>query len=275
MTRFCGRDLEALEELVLVADELAQPEIALVIAVGEGLGALHLHHPRRGLHQAVVRERGGIGKPAAELVEGVHDRPARGRRTAAADAGARREQIVEADDGCVGHGASILTTACHVNVTGAELTRPEGGYIVASWQSQPRSRSCAGAGTHPARSSRSCGTTSSAACARRAALLRHHRLRGKRRPADRERRAERPGHRLPRRARPGQDAHGPPPRQSPRRGDAGHGRMRDQRRPPRPHLPGVHAQAGRARATPRRSPGSPAIAATARSSPPPTSPSPT
>ena len=97
------RDLEALEERVLVADQLAQAAVALVIPVGQRLGALGLHHPGGSLDDAVVREGRGIREAAAELVERVLDRPRRRRRAPPADAAAGREQIVEAGDGCGGH----------------------------------------------------------------------------------------------------------------------------------------------------------------------------
>ena len=54
--RFSGVDLEPLEERVLVADHLAQPAIALGLAVVQRLSALLLHHPRGGVDEAVVRD---------------------------------------------------------------------------------------------------------------------------------------------------------------------------------------------------------------------------
>ena len=70
----------------------------------------------------------------------------------------------------------------------------------------------------------------------RDAVPRHLRLRGDRSAADRERHPRRAGHHLPRRARPGEDAHRAQPDQPARRSDPGHRRVGDQRRPLQPDL---------------------------------------
>ena len=63
-----------------------------------------------------------------------------------------------------------------------------------------------------------------------------YRLRRHRHPPAPERHPLRPGHHLPRRARPGEVAHDPRPRQPARRRDPGHRRQRGQRRPVRADL---------------------------------------
>ena len=75
-----GRCLHQLEELVLVADQLAQPEVALRIAVGHRLRALGRHHLRGGLDHSLVRERDGVRITAAELEQWAHGLPRRGER---------------------------------------------------------------------------------------------------------------------------------------------------------------------------------------------------
>ena len=87
--------LHLLEELVLVADQLAQAAVALGLAVGHGGGALGLHHVGGGLDHPLVRERGGIGIAAAELVEHGHRRPRGGDRYPPADPRAAGEKGLE------------------------------------------------------------------------------------------------------------------------------------------------------------------------------------
>ena len=86
---------------------------------------------------------------------------------------------------------------------------------------------------------------------RRRGAADRHRLRGDGAAVDRERDPGRPRHRLPRRARPGQDADGAAARRPARRGDPDRPRRRAQRRPVRPRQPGRH---GDRRARRRRHP---------------------
>ena len=102
-----GADLEALEEPVLVAHQLAQAAVALGLAVGEGLRALGLDHPRRRVDEPVVREGRRVREAAAELVERVGDR-ARGGRGAPADAGAGGQEL---DEGVGGGGHRMALSA--------------------------------------------------------------------------------------------------------------------------------------------------------------------
>ncbi len=94
-------------------------------------------------------------------------------------------------------------------------------------------------------------------------------------PLDRERDPRGPGHRLPRRARPGEDAPRPAARRTPRRVAPGRARRRAQRRPVRADQRRREGDRGRAGRRDARSTGSRATAATRRSSPRPTSRSPT
>ena len=100
MMRFSGVTRSPSNSSYLLADQLPQPAVALMVPVGQRLRALDLHHAGGRLDEPVVGEGRGVGKAPAELVERVHDRPGRRRRAAPADAAAGREQIVEADNGC-------------------------------------------------------------------------------------------------------------------------------------------------------------------------------
>src|SRR5256885_15761396 len=102
-------DLEPFEELVLVADELAQPQIPLRRAIGERLRALGLHHPRRHLHDAVVGKGGRVGEAAPKIVLRVLHRPGRRQRGAHADLGARGQELLEGGAVLAGHGGSSVS----------------------------------------------------------------------------------------------------------------------------------------------------------------------
>ena len=91
------RDLEVLEEPVLVDHQLAQAPVPLRLAVGQGRGALGLHHVGRGLDHALVGEGGGIGMAAAEFEESVRHGAGRRGRGAPADAGAGGQQAIESE----------------------------------------------------------------------------------------------------------------------------------------------------------------------------------
>ena len=107
-----GRDLEALEEPVLVAHELPQAPVALRLAVGEGLGALGLHHPGRRLDDAVVGKGDGVGKAAAELVERALVRGAPAATAAPVPMRARVDRS-SSNRGEVGHafGCEVMTSS--------------------------------------------------------------------------------------------------------------------------------------------------------------------
>jgi len=102
MTRAVGhdhiirRDLEVLEEPVLVADQLAQALVAEGLAVGESGRALRLHDVRGSLDHSLVGERAGVGVARPELEKRLGHRPGRWKRGAPADAGAGGQHVVEA-----------------------------------------------------------------------------------------------------------------------------------------------------------------------------------
>ena len=116
---------------------------------------------------------------------------------------------------------------------------------------------------------------------RRAAVRRHADLPGHRRlrryghPGDRERDPRRPGHRVPRRARTGEDPPRPPAGGPARRVAAGRPRRRAERRPVRARSAPPPARSSPRAATTRRSTGCRATGGTRRSSRRPTSRSPT
>src|SRR5260370_16007723 len=78
------RDVEVLEEPVLLDDQVAQALVALRLAVGQSWRALGLHHVGCGFDQAFVREIGGIRLAAREFEPRGGPRPRRpGPRAAA------------------------------------------------------------------------------------------------------------------------------------------------------------------------------------------------
>ena len=139
---------------------------------------------------------------------------------------------------------------------------------------RPRWPSCAPpAGAHE-RSRRSCGRTSWPCRVGRSGLPGRRRLRRDGHPGDRERDPGRPGPRLPRRARPGQDPAGATTRRA-ARSVAADRRRRELNDDPTAPISPLRARSSSARATRPGSSGSRATGATPRSSPRRTSRSPT
>ena len=110
---------------------------------------------------------------------------------------------------------------------------------------------------------------------RTGALPRHHRLRRHGRPADRQRHPVAPQFHPARPARPGEEPHPARPHRPARRRDCRRAGLRDPRRPAGAALRRLPGARHGGKATPCRSAGCRATSATSRSSPRPTSPSPT
>jgi hypothetical protein len=98
------RDVEVLEEPVLLDDQVAQALVALRLAVGQRRRALGLHHVGRGFDHALVRKGGGVGVAAAEFELGIGHGPGRRGGRAPADAGAGGQERVETGVRWSGHG---------------------------------------------------------------------------------------------------------------------------------------------------------------------------